>query len=966
MAIEVERMVATLEARIDKYEKNLAKASRTTDKEFSAIERRGKKMQASLASSFASNFGKGFLVGAAGAVGVGALSDIPGAIREIVAEGAGLVDTANKVGLTTTALQELHFAATQGGASVDDMDKALGFFTKTVGASIDGSGELGTILRENNIAIRDQGGRVRSTADLLRDYADIIKNARSEQERARLTTVAFGRSGADLANVFRDGAAGIDASTAAYKELGGAIGDDTLQQIAAIDDQWDQFTTMLETRTRRAILETVAAMDDLSKGRSRVPGLSVPIPKNLQPNLPQNMSPELAQANAEMAKATRAFRDTLESFYAASNADGPFGETAKEVLALKDRMIEGKITSEEFAKQLDAIAQSVPEFGPRIADLKKYNAEVDSLAKKLTEVKAIEAETLPGPLPNRRAGIGADHITLAARSAQGRVALADASKDPALSTAEKRLADEMRRLREAIQKDRPGAIVTDAQLRTQAKRNIAASDFNKTIEDYVSDVVKAESGGIANARNPNSSATGVGQFITDTWVRLFKANFPDRAAGLNDAAIAALRTESDTSKTLIEAYARENAAVLQKAGVTVTEAALQLSHFLGAGDAAKVLSAAPGTPLKGLISQASINANPTVLGGGRTVDDAIAYAQSRVGQSTPGAQRYDANAGFGASLADQEKGLALTKEELELRRQLGPETLANARAYGEFRMASQLLAAAQQEGSAAGQELHTVNELLHGDLTKLTPAARDAAIEMRKLAAAAGAQASESAAIDFSESVDKTRAAANSTAELGRDAIGGLISDLREGKSAAEAFSNALDDIADQVINMALDAAFGQGGGGGGGGFLSSLLGALTGLGAPGTGGVFADGGYTGPGGKYQPAGTVHKGEYVFDAAATRRLGVRNLEALRRGYADGGLVGPRDITAARRTASSAASASARGPSLTFAPVSQIDARGSNMSEAQLRSILKENNTQMAKHVERVVLPQYDANRWRKS
>lgn len=45
----------------------------------------------------------------------------------------------------------------------------------------------------------------------------------------------------------------------------------------------------------------------------------------------------------------------------------------------------------------------------------------------------------------------------------------------------------------------------------------------------------------------------------------------------------------------------------------------------------------------------------------------------------------------------------------------------------------------------------------------------------------------------------------------------------------------------------------------------------------------FSYGGYTGPGGKYQPAGIVHKGEYVFDQASTNRIGVSQLEALRNG-----------------------------------------------------------------------------------
>lgn len=53
----------------------------------------------------------------------------------------------------------------------------------------------------------------------------------------------------------------------------------------------------------------------------------------------------------------------------------------------------------------------------------------------------------------------------------------------------------------------------------------------------------------------------------------------------------------------------------------------------------------------------------------------------------------------------------------------------------------------------------------------------------------------------------------------------------------------------------------------------------------------FAGGGYTGDGGKYQPAGTVHKGEFVFTKEATSRIGVKNLYKLMRGYANGGAVG---------------------------------------------------------------------------
>lgn len=58
-------------------------------------------------------------------------------------------------------------------------------------------------------------------------------------------------------------------------------------------------------------------------------------------------------------------------------------------------------------------------------------------------------------------------------------------------------------------------------------------------------------------------------------------------------------------------------------------------------------------------------------------------------------------------------------------------------------------------------------------------------------------------------------------------------------------------------------------------------------------GGGFASGGYTGAGGKYEPAGIVHKGEVVFSQRDVRNHGgVAAVERLRlRGYADGGVVG---------------------------------------------------------------------------
>lgn len=108
--------------------------------------------------------------------------------------------------------------------------------------------------------------------------------------------------------------------------------------------------------------------------------------------------------------------------------------------------------------------------------------------------------------------------------------------------------------------------------------------------------------------------------------------------------------------------------------------------------------------------------------------------------------------------------------------------------------------------------------------------------------------------------------------------------------------------IAQWLAYQAVTAAVGFFGGGGG--FLSGLLpfssGGLVPAGSSGGYGggdstsqiAFADGGYTGAGGKYDPAGIVHAGEFVVRKEMVERPGVLSfLDGLNKGYASGGYVG---------------------------------------------------------------------------
>lgn len=157
---------------------------------------------------------------------------------------------------------------------------------------------------------------------------------------------------------------------------------------------------------------------------------------------------------------------------------------------------------------------------------------------------------------------------------------------------------------------------------------------------------------------------------------------------------------------------------------------------------------------------------------------------------------------------------------------------------------------------------------------------------------------------------------------IGMSALSGLSDQLTEflttGKASFKDFaSSIIGMIVKMIAQMVIfNTLSGMMGGGGGGSF--SFANMLGGGGKAAKG--YSDGGYTGDGGKYEPKGIVHGGEFVFTKEATRRIGTRNLYKLMRGYANGGVVGGNTY--------GGASTSAAGSQFTFGDIN-VDINNGN-------------------------------------
>lgn len=115
--------------------------------------------------------------------------------------------------------------------------------------------------------------------------------------------------------------------------------------------------------------------------------------------------------------------------------------------------------------------------------------------------------------------------------------------------------------------------------------------------------------GNRSATNPNSSATGNGQFINSTWLSTVKAARPE-LAGLSDGDLLKLRQDPAFSQEMTQEYARQNGSTLQQQGYPVTTATLALSHRFGTDGGIKIMQAPPNTPIEDVVSPAVMKANP--------------------------------------------------------------------------------------------------------------------------------------------------------------------------------------------------------------------------------------------------------------------------------------------------------------------------------------------------------------------
>lgn len=162
-----------------------------------------------------------------------------------------------------------------------------------------------------------------------------------------------------------------------------------------------------------------------------------------------------------------------------------------------------------------------------------------------------------------------------------------------------------------------------ATARTGPRPNTPGLSYNE--EDLVDQIVGAESSGNATARNSESSAVGLGQILSGTWLDLMRKHQPELIEGLTDSQILSLREDPAISRAMVAAYARDNHAALKAAGLPAGPSEIYLAHFMGPNGAIRALGADLETPITQIMDAKAIAANRGIRYKGKSFANFTAY-----------------------------------------------------------------------------------------------------------------------------------------------------------------------------------------------------------------------------------------------------------------------------------------------------------------------------------------------------
>jgi hypothetical protein len=262
---ETEQLVVALEARIDAFEKNMAKAAQTANTNWSAIEARGRqagnriradmgRATAGIANSFKAL--NGTIIGSLGLTGAASAAGFLTLAVKINGELANMARLAKQAQISTDKLQEIKYAANVNGVSDDDFNASLQQSLANLDEAEHKVNDLKRLFNANGESIKDSNGDLIKFDALLNIAADLMARAPTDQAKVRIAEVlGLGR---EWVRVLQGGPEAFRKTHQEAQSAGAVIDSATIAKAKDFDEAW----TKAIVKFKAGITETLSDLSE--------------------------------------------------------------------------------------------------------------------------------------------------------------------------------------------------------------------------------------------------------------------------------------------------------------------------------------------------------------------------------------------------------------------------------------------------------------------------------------------------------------------------------------------------------------------------------------------------------------------------------------------------------------------------------------------------------------------------------
>ena len=291
---------------------------------------------------------------------------------------------ADRIGISTKALQEYRFAFDLAGVSQERTDRALQSFTTRLGElQLRGKGTLDTFLRDFNPALREQLIAATDAGDALDIATRAMSRLESASQRAGLAGALFGnRIGVELANGLKNSARGLEENIRRANDLGLILEEELIRNAESAKDRLTEMERAISLIFTRVVVQNAA---ELATAFERITLAAVEFGK-FAGLIPRTLKEQIAEASAAISESL----DDLEVAQTKRGQESALRRLASAESALAD-LLERQTDALERQNSARARRNALSGGGDQAAAIRRLSG---NRAPLITDETVLDAETI--------------------------------------------------------------------------------------------------------------------------------------------------------------------------------------------------------------------------------------------------------------------------------------------------------------------------------------------------------------------------------------------------------------------------------------------------------------------------------------------------------------------------------------------------------------------------------------------